>query len=1453
MKFARLGLSLLFSGVFLTEKIATFPLVAQPITPSVDGTGTIVTQDGNRFDINGGSLSSDAGNLFHSFQQFGLQQGQVANFLSNDSINNILARVAGGNPSIINGLIQVSGGNSNLFLMNPAGIIFGQNAALNVPADFTATTATGIGFGSSGRWFNAAGENDYANFIGTPSQFAFDMAQPGSIINAGNLAVLQGKNLALVGGSAINTGQLRAPSGTITLAAVPGENLVKISLQGHLLSLEIAPPRDTYGQLLPISAPSLPSLLTGAAEIGSTGLSLSPAGGVQLTTSGTTIPTEAGTTIASGILDASNIEATHTSSLLQTGGMVNVLGEKVGLFNANINASGTNGGGTVLIGGDFQGKGKVPNASYTFVNSDSIIAASALLNGNGGRVIVWSDKITQFDGAISAQGGTFSGNGGFVEVSSKQHLNFNGTVDTSAANGQIGTLLLDPTNILIRNGIGDGDDLDNNPFGNVGQVRAGDVTPTIFFESELAGLAATSNVILEAGNNITIEDLDDNFFGADPLLLPGLILQGSIAFRAGGSFSMNQGDTLLTQGAIGISAANITTGRLVAGSGITLNATGNIATADLASFAPINLIAGGSISTNRLLTGGDITIGGLTFRLGASNAADITVTSNGNLTTGGINASSENGNGGNVTLTSTAGQILIDPRRGESTLIINGDLLSADGAVFSVAQASGRGGNITLRANSNITTGALASGSLEGDGGEINLISTTGAIDTTEGEIRYRGETTPDTGVLLSGSGGNGTGGKISVAASGDIITGPVVSASREGNGGDLSLTSTGGNINTLQGLTSVQSFDALLGIANVSPADLAPQTSSSLFPIARTVAGSIVSGSGGAGTGGTIAVTARGNLFTGGVISTSIDGDGGNINLTSSTRDIDVFLINAQSLGAGRGGNVEVNANHFFRATGTVIQVLEQLPPNTINPSDIPARLDRQASISTSGSTGGGAITIRHGGGDQNIPFSVGNNTTNGTVGSITTRSNNTISPNRAFFGSYTQDNIQILTSSQQQPNPEFPPTPESLPLPSLEPASETPIATLDEARRVLRQIEQVTGVKPALIYITFTSAAIVGNPSFTRHEATLTQDFQQYLRLPNSTPDPVISFQPRDSDQLELLLLTEQGQPIYKRLPKVTRSQVLNVAQEFRSATTLVGSRDYRRSAQQLYRWFVAPLEEELQAEEIKNVVFLMDTGLRSIPIAALHDGTDFIVAKYSVGLMPSLSLTDTRYTDIRNSRVLAMGATKFPDQNPLPAVPIELSLITEQLWPGIAFLNEAFTVENLKQAQDDGFSIIHLATHGEFQPGMPKNSYIQFWNTKLSLNELRQLGLNNPPVQLLVLSACRTALGDEQAELGFAGLAVQAGVKSGLGSLWYVSDAATMAFMTEFYEQLKIAPIKAEALRQAQLAMIEGKVRVRGGKLITSRGSFPLPPDLAWLENQNLSHPYFWSAFTMIGNPW
>jgi len=333
-------ISLLLVAFHLSWTIDIEPAQAQPIIPAADGTSTQVTPNGNRFDIHGGTLSGDGANLFHSFDQFGLDRGQIANFRSNPEIRNILGRVVGGHPSIINGLIQVTGGNSNLFLMNPAGIVFGTGASLNVPASFTATTATGIGFGGN-NWFNAFGVNSYQNLIGTPSQFAFDLSQGGSIINAGNLAVSEGQNLTLLGGSVINTGQIKAPGGNITIAAVSGENLVRISQPGHLLSLEIEPPRDKEGQILPITPLDLPTLLTSQTGSLDTGLSTNPDGTVQLTNSGTTIPTVMGSAIASGTLNASN------SAAGQTGGNVNVLGDRVGLFGANINASGSNGGGRV--------------------------------------------------------------------------------------------------------------------------------------------------------------------------------------------------------------------------------------------------------------------------------------------------------------------------------------------------------------------------------------------------------------------------------------------------------------------------------------------------------------------------------------------------------------------------------------------------------------------------------------------------------------------------------------------------------------------------------------------------------------------------------------------------------------------------------------------------------------------------------------------------------------------------------------------------------------------------------------------------------------------------------------------------------------------------------------------------------------------------------------------------
>ncbi|MFM7189872.1 MAG: filamentous hemagglutinin N-terminal domain-containing protein, partial [Microcystaceae cyanobacterium] len=153
--------------------------IAQTIIPAQDGTATLVMPNGNTFNISGGTLSGDGRNLFHSFQEFGLSAQQIANFLANPQIQNILGRVTGGNPSIINGLIQVTGGNPNLFLMNPSGIVFGPNASLNVPANFAATTSTAIGF--SGGQFNAYGVNNYQALVGNPNSFVFQGVTPGAI------------------------------------------------------------------------------------------------------------------------------------------------------------------------------------------------------------------------------------------------------------------------------------------------------------------------------------------------------------------------------------------------------------------------------------------------------------------------------------------------------------------------------------------------------------------------------------------------------------------------------------------------------------------------------------------------------------------------------------------------------------------------------------------------------------------------------------------------------------------------------------------------------------------------------------------------------------------------------------------------------------------------------------------------------------------------------------------------------------------------------------------------------------------------------------------------------------------------------------------------------------------------------------------------------------------------
>ncbi len=486
---------LVISNILISNKV-----FGQSIVPANDlGTKVnVAPTNAQQLNITGGIQAG--ANLYHSFQQFGLNQGQIANFLSNSSIQNILGRVVGGSPSVINGLIQVTGGNSNLYLLNPAGIIFGANASLNVPASFTATTANGIQIGNG--WFGINTSVDaIKNLSGNPQAFGFaansslpNSPQGAPVANAGNLSVNQGQSITLVGGLVINTGTIAAPSGKITIAAVPDGKYVKITPEGSLLSLElpVAAQKELAQRAFLVS--DLPALLTGYSV---------------------------GTAIASGIIDV--------SSATSKGGEINVLGDRVGLVSANLNASGAIGGGQVLIGGDFQGKGTVPNAQYTFVSQDSTIHADALSRGTGGKVIIWSDRSTTYLGSVFAQGGVVSGNGGFVEVSGKENLLFRGKVNTTALNGIAGTLLLDPNNITISGAASDLGVAAQLLLAQTPTISSAFQTGTDINIQDVNLRSVAGNLILQATNNIILDNTTD-FQNTQAT---------SITFQAGNNIQIN--------------------------------------------------------------------------------------------------------------------------------------------------------------------------------------------------------------------------------------------------------------------------------------------------------------------------------------------------------------------------------------------------------------------------------------------------------------------------------------------------------------------------------------------------------------------------------------------------------------------------------------------------------------------------------------------------------------------------------------------------------------------------------------------------------------------------------------------------------------------------------------------------------------------------------------------------
>ncbi|MFB2833232.1 CHAT domain-containing protein [Floridanema evergladense] len=276
-------------------------------------------------------------------------------------------------------------------------------------------------------------------------------------------------------------------------------------------------------------------------------------------------------------------------------------------------------------------------------------------------------------------------------------------------------------------------------------------------------------------------------------------------------------------------------------------------------------------------------------------------------------------------------------------------------------------------------------------------------------------------------------------------------------------------------------------------------------------------------------------------------------------------------------------------------------------------------------------------------------------------------------------------------------------------------------------------------------------------------------------------------------------------------------------------LSQKSYLAAAEKIYNWLIRPIETDLANSGRQTLVFVLDGSLRNIPLAGIYDGQKYLVQKYSVAIAPGLQLVDARPLQRNNIKVLTVGLSESRQGfAPLPNVAIELSNIAKEVSTQ-ELINQSFTASNFKtKIQSDKFPIVHLATHGQFS-SKAANTFILTWDTKINAKELDTLLRSNQsvnrPLELLVFSACQTAAGDNRATLGLTGIAVRAGARSTVATLWNVDDEATALFMTNFYKELNNNQItKAEALRRTQQL---------------------------FLQNDQFSHPYFWSAFVLVGN--
>jgi CHAT domain-containing protein len=319
--------------------------------------------------------------------------------------------------------------------------------------------------------------------------------------------------------------------------------------------------------------------------------------------------------------------------------------------------------------------------------------------------------------------------------------------------------------------------------------------------------------------------------------------------------------------------------------------------------------------------------------------------------------------------------------------------------------------------------------------------------------------------------------------------------------------------------------------------------------------------------------------------------------------------------------------------------------------------------------------------------------------------------------------------------------------------------------------------------------------------------------------------------------LLLPERTElllSVYDKIYQVSVPVNLKTMQKtiikFQQNLQIKTRRSYLRQSWQLYDWLIKPLESLLNKHEIDTLVFIPDGALRMIPLSALHNKEQFLIEKFAIATTPSLDLTTPSPSPRHNLSILLNGLSESVQGfAALPNVPEEIQNISNLFTQSSVLMDEAFSINKVNDSlQEMPFVIIHIASHGQFSPN-PKDTFLLTYDDKITMDRLEgMLSFNDfreSRVELLTLSACQTAVGDERAALGLAGVAIKAGARSALASLWFVNDAATAFLVTEFYKHMQDNDItKAEALRRSQVTLA---------------------------EQRDFRHPVFWAPFLLIGN--